>query len=306
MQTRSLGFSDVVVSEITLGTWGLATGAYGPVEPSRFEAVVCEAFDRGITTFDVAPLWGDGEGERRVRAGLGERVKDAVFIGRAGLSSVDGAPVARFEGEALVADVEGSLGRLGRDCLDVLLLHNPPLKAMQSELWQRSMEDLLETGKIRAWGVACGNADEARFALKIGAQAVGLVHHLLAPDLLHELAPSIKEAGAGMIGRSPLLHGLLAGRWDAQTEFAFDDHRSRRWDRSGMAVRLEQVERVRFLVEGEVPDLATAALRYALSSPFVSTVCVGARTVEQAAAAAAASRPAPLLPDRALARLLGK
>ena len=306
MQTRTLGQSDVVVSEITLGTWGLASGAYGPVEPATFEAVVREAFERGITTFDVAPLWGDGESERRVAAGLGDRVKDAVIIGRAGLANVDGEPVERFDGEALVEDVEASLGRLGREWIDVLLLHAPPLRVLQGESWQRAMERLLETGKVRAWGVGAGNADEARFALKIGANAVGVVHHLMAPDLVFDLAPSLKEFGAGLIGRSPLLHGLLAGRWTKETAFEPVDHRGRRWDRRALEARLEQVERVRFLVHDDVPDLATAALRYALSSPFVSTVCVGARTVEQVASAAAASRPAPLLPDADLARLLGK
>ena len=66
MQTRSLGRTDLRLSEIALGTWGLASWSYGKVLPSHFEETVRSAIEKGVTTFDLAPLWGDGEGERKV------------------------------------------------------------------------------------------------------------------------------------------------------------------------------------------------------------------------------------------------
>lgn len=304
MRTRSLGDTGVVLSEIALGTWGLASGAYGPVPAERFEAVVREAFDRGITTFDLAPIWGDGEGERRLAVALGpERRSRASLIVRAGQVLSNGRPSGRFDSQSILESVEGSLLRLGREQIDVLLLHDPPRKVLASEMFLKGVEHLVRSGKVRAWGAAIATADEARDVLRLGGKAVGLVHHLLEPHLLYELEPALKEAGAGAIVRSPLCYGLLAGIWSAETEFPPGDHRSRRWTRESFRVRIGQVEDLRFLVHDEVPDLATAALRFALASPVGSTVAVGARTVAQVAHAAAASVEPPGLPAQDLARL---
>lgn len=292
MQTRTLGnLSDVRLSEISLGTWGLASGAYGEkVEPSRYEAVVKRAWEAGVTTFDVAPLWGDGESEWRTAAALGDHLKSAVFVTRTGQAKEGDRMSGRFDSQQIIEDVEASLRRLGRDSVDVLLLHNAPLKVLRSDLYQKGVRHLVETGKVRAWGASVVTAEEGRAALDAGAQALGITHHALDPHVLHDLAAALKQAGAGVIVRSPLCYGLLAGRWSAETKFEKDDHRSRRWDASSFAERLRQVEELRFLVKDDVPDLATGALRFALSSPFVTSVSVGARTVEQIASAAAASR----------------
>jgi aryl-alcohol dehydrogenase-like predicted oxidoreductase len=298
MHTRPLGSTDVRLTEIALGTWGLASGAYGRVEPEQFEKVVKEAFDRGIRTFDVAPLWGNGESERRVAVALGpERRKEATFVGRVGFHVEKNTVLGKFDSHSILDEVDRSLARLARDHIDVLLLHCPPLKVLQSDLFQRAIEELVAAGKVRAWGIAVGSSDEALLAIKIGAQAVGIVYHLLAPHHLDVLTPMLKERSCGVIVRSPLCHGLLAGRWTKETRFPNDDHRSRRWDTRAFAKRIAQVEELRFLVHDGIPDLATAALRFALASPLVTTVAVGARTPEQAAHAAAASVEPPYLPE---------
>ena len=138
--------------------------------------------------------------------------------------------------------------------------------------------------------MSVGTIEEGRVALEAGAKALGIAHHMLDPHLMHGLGGELKHYGAGAIVRSPLCYGLLAGRWSEETKLEPGDHRSRRWDEESLAERRRQVEELRFLVKGDVPDLATAALRFALSSPFVATVCVGARTPEQIAHAARASR----------------
>lgn len=303
METRALGRTDILLSEIALGTWGLASGAYGPVPREQFAATVREALERGVTTFDLAPLWGDGEGERIVAEALGEKTKDAVLITRAGIAVEGGKVVERFDSESLVASVEASLVRLRRDRVDLLMLHDPPQRVLQGDTWHAGVEQLVQTGKVRAWGAAVGTTDEARLALKLGASAVGIVHNLLEPHALYDLSPALKDFGAGLIARSPLCYGLLAGRWPREHTFEKDDHRARRWDPGALGTRYDQLERVRFLVHDAVPDLASAALRFALSSPFVTSVCVGARTPEQIAHAAATSVGAPYLPPEDMGRL---
>lgn len=284
MQTRSLGMTDIRLSEIALGTWGLASGAYGRVEPSRYEAVVRQAWDRGVTTFDVAPLWGHTESEWRTAAALGDHLKHAVLISRVGRVREGKDLVSRFDSQSIIEQVEASLGRLGRSDIDVLLLHHPPLKVLHSDLFRKGVEHLITTGKIRTWGASISSIEEGRLAIETGARAICLTHHLLEPDVLHELASDIESHGCGVIVRSPLCYGLLSGAWSKDTVFdASSDHRSRRWDREAFLTRLDQVESKRFLVQGEVPDLATAALRFVLASPLVTTACVGARSTAQIA-----------------------
>jgi aryl-alcohol dehydrogenase-like predicted oxidoreductase len=75
---------------------------------------------------------------------------------------------------------------------------------------------------------------------------------------------------------------MLAGKYDAGTQFADDDHRSRRWTPESFRTRLAQLDAVRFLVREEnAKDLASAALRYVLATPIVSSALVGARSPEQ-------------------------
>jgi aryl-alcohol dehydrogenase-like predicted oxidoreductase len=106
-----------------------------------------------------------------------------------------------------------------------------------------------------------------------------------------------------VLARSPLLYGVLSGRFDADTKFAGDDHRSHRWTAESWKKRLEEIERYRFLVDADVPDLATAALRYVLSSPIVGAALVGARSPVQIRHAARASRMPPYLPPEHVAKI---
>jgi aryl-alcohol dehydrogenase-like predicted oxidoreductase len=160
MQLRSLGRTDLVLSEIALGTWGLAEQSYGPVPPERLDAVVRAAIDAGVTTFDVAPLWGDGEAERRVGRRLAEaRVEEAVVITRGGVERVGGKLRQSFASKDLVRGCEGSLERLRRDTIELFLLHNPGIDELRREAWREAVEALEQDGKIRAWGASVGSAD---------------------------------------------------------------------------------------------------------------------------------------------------
>jgi aryl-alcohol dehydrogenase-like predicted oxidoreductase len=314
--TRLLGATDVRVSEIALGTWGLAAQSYGKIDPAVFEATVRAAWDAGVTTYDVAPLWGQGMGERRLGLALGEHLNEAVIIARVGQSLVEGRVQAQFDAPAILRDVEQTLSRLGRGTLDVLLLHDPPLKVIASEYFQKATGYLLSSGMIQCWGASVGTVEEARLAIEQGAQVLCLVHNLVHRDALAELAPLLTERGVGVLARSPLLYGLLSGgslsggaasgegrRFDLETKFAPDDHRSQRWTPEAWKKRLEEIDRYRFLVGGDVPDLAIGALRYVLSSPLVGAALVGARSPEQIRHAAQASRTPPYLPPDHAAKI---
>lgn len=301
MQTRSLGRTDLRIGEITLGTWGLGSHSYGKVPPERFDQTVEEALERGVDTFDCAPVWGDAE--ERVGRILKEAKSDAMVITRGGARVVDGRLQQSFTAEDLVADCEASLERLDREAIDLYLLHNPGDVTIRSGDWRAAIDELEEAGKIRAWGMSVGDAEEARLAIDAGAQAICITYNLLCPHALEDLADRVAEHGVGVLARSPLMYGLLAGRWSDGRRFAEDDHRDRRWNRASFEDRIRQVEELRFLVGPDHPDLATAALRFVLSHSAVTSAVVGARNPYQIGAAVDAASGPPYLTDDDVVRL---
>lgn len=298
MLSRSLGATDVRLSEIALGTWGLAAQSYGPVTPARFEATVTRALDVGVRTFDVAPHWGeDGASERVVGRLTASLRAECSVVTRAGHVREGAALVARTSRAALVASCEASLARLGTDRVDLLLFQGLSEDVIRGGEPAEAASELLAAGKIRAWGVCVGTATEARLALSAGAQALGLVHNVLASDLLDDLVADLAVSGAGVFVRSPLAYGLLAGAISVQSPFAEGDHRARRWDQGALERRLAAVGQLGFLVRGAIRTPAEAALRFVLANEAVTSCAVGARSPAQIASAAAAATGAPYLPE---------
>lgn len=302
MQSRYLGRTEVRVSAITLGTWGLASGAYGTVTESRFEDTVRAAWDAGITTFDVAPLWGHGASERLTARALGKNLGDAVIVTRVGQVESGDRVLGQFDAIAIGGAIDLSLERIGRDWVDVALLHNPPDAALQTDRFSRGMGAAIAAGKVRAWGVSTSSLNGARLAMKVGAQVICMPYNALAPDDVEELMPMFKEQGVGVLARSPLAYGLLGGRVKTGAAFEASDHRRERWTPEALATRLERVETLRGLAKDG--DLADLALRFVLSNAFVTSAVVGARAPEQVRHAARAGKDeAPFLENLLLKKI---
>ncbi len=304
MQTRQLGRTSVRLTEITLGTWGLAAGSYGPVAPARFEATVQGALDAGVRSFDMSPLWGEDGASERVVGRLTKSLRDeCTYITRGGVERTPEGVHSRFDRESLVRDCEASLARLGTERLDLLLWHHPSEATLRGPDFHEAGAQLMRQGKTRAWGVTVSTSLEARLAIAAGAQAICVVYNLLSSDLLDDLLANIVVSGTGVLVRSPLAYGLLAGTFARAQRFAADDHRARRWEAATLSKRVGAVEELRFLVQDSVKSPADAALRWVLSNTLISSCIVGARTPAQASAAAAASVGVPYLPEDALARV---
>ena len=165
-------------------------------------------------------------------------------------------------------------------------------------------------GLIAHYGVSvetCAQALEAIARPHVATVQIILNCFRLKP--LEEVLPAARRAGVGVIVRVPLASGLLTGRYDADTQFAADDHRN--YNRSGGAfdvgetfagvpfeVGLAAVEELRELVD-EGTTLAQFALRWVIDQPGVSTVIPGARNAEQATQNVSAAGVSPLRADAA-------
>ncbi len=302
MKKRPLGKTGLLVPELALGTWGLSGDAYGAVPAEEAERTVLRAIDIGLSFIDTSDAYGGGQTEAmlgRVLAG-----KEAIVATRGGTDRRTEPPTQNFAPEYLEAAVARSLKRLRRETLDLYLLHNPGTETLKKGEATDAVKAQVKTGTIAHWGVSVGDSDSARAALEQGAEVIEIAYNLFNAADLHRIAGDVMVSGAGVLARSTLGYGLLAGMWTADREFPPGDHRRERWTKLELARRVEQLDGVRFLVKGDVQSMRAAAVRFALANHVVSAVVLGPRSVTQLEQLVREVGSGPIyLPDSDLAAL---
>jgi aryl-alcohol dehydrogenase-like predicted oxidoreductase len=189
--------------------------------------------------------------------------------------------------------VERSLVNLDVDALDLVQLHCPPTEVYYMPETFGALDDLVQAGKIKYYGVSVEKVEEAIKAMEFpNVQSVQIIFNIFRQrpaELFFELA---KQNQVGILARVPLASGLLAGKMSSQTVFTADDHRN--YNRHGEAFDvgetfsgvdyesgLEAVERLRPLVPVGV-TMAQFALRWILMFDAVSCAIPGAKNRQQA------------------------
>jgi aryl-alcohol dehydrogenase-like predicted oxidoreductase len=300
MKHRPLGSTGLTVSAIGFGGWGIGgrtTGStsYGDTDDSVSRRALARAFDRGITFFDTSPAYGDGRSERLIGEVFRGRRDRVVIATKAGYQSWTAAP--DYSPAAIRTSVEGSLGRLAADHVDLLQLHNAPAALLRArpEI-VGALRELLQQGKIRAWGLSAKSPEEGVAAVReFGAGVVQVNLNLLdVRAVTAGLAAAALAAGAGLIARTPLCFGFLSGKVSAATRFSAGDHRAAwsgqqraRWQAGADMVFSKAVP-------ASGADRTHTALRFCLSVPAVASVIPGILTPDEAAFNAAAGDLPPL------------
>lgn len=303
LQQRRLGRTGLSVSELALGTWGLASGAYGKVELPTFVRTVSDALANGITTFDMAPLWGAGEAEKIVGMAVAPQRDRVCLISRAGRQIHGHAVVTDFSSTALRRDLEASLRRLGTDHLDVWLLHQPTEDVFEREDLPELIQALKQEGKIRAWGASVSSVAQAQAGLDASVEVLCVVHNLLQTDTLEGVRTELERLQIGVLARSPLHYGLLSGNWTEAHQFALGDHRADRWDINTLPQRVRGVNALLPMVQPPIPSLTGLALRFVLSEPLISAALLGARKPAHVIEAVVSIQEPPYLSEPQLQQL---
>jgi aryl-alcohol dehydrogenase-like predicted oxidoreductase len=200
---------------------------------------------------------------------------NVCFVTKVGtdLSAVPGRK--RFDPSYLREACRRSSQRLQRGCLDVLLLHNPGAPTLERADVIDTLGELKAQGSIAAWGVSAGSAAVAQAALGRGAEVLELAYNVFSSTDLEGLDFAGRQVA--VLARSVLSYGLLCGQWPDNKVFASGDHRSERWTSEQLRSRLRQLSVVSGMLGGEVLTLRSAALRFALANPVVSSAVIGPR-----------------------------
>jgi aryl-alcohol dehydrogenase-like predicted oxidoreductase len=311
MQTRTLGRTGRAVSAVGLGAWQLG-GDWGDVGDGDALATLHAAVDAGIRFVDTADVYGDGRSERLIGRFLRERRDPDLVVATKAGRRADPHVASAYTPDALRGWVRRSLDNLGVEALDLLQLHCPPPELYGRDEVFGALDDLVDGGLVRAYGVSVETCDEALAVMaRPRVATVQIILNVFRRKPLERVLPAAVEAGVGIVARVPLASGLLSGRYTRETTFASDDHRN--YNREGAAFDVgETFAGVPYEVGVDAAaafsELAThgvtpaqLALRWILDQPGVSTVIPGARNPEQARANAAAADLAPVDAERSAA-----
>jgi aryl-alcohol dehydrogenase-like predicted oxidoreductase len=281
MRYRQLARTGVEVSEIGFGCWTVGTTWWGDRPESEAVHLLHRARDLGITFFDTADTYGNGQGETilaRAFGGQRDRIVIATKFGydfytHAGPRSGQRELPQDFSPAFVRQALEESLRRLATDYVDIYQLHNPRMDAIQRDDLFAELDRLKDEGKIRAYGLALGPAiggtehgDEAMRARRV--DTLQIIYNLLEQDPGRRFFPIAREQGVGVIVRVPHSSGVLEGKYTLETTFPPSDHRSHR-PRQWLVDGLQKLERLEFLTAGGGRTIGQFALRYVLAEPSI-------------------------------------
>jgi aryl-alcohol dehydrogenase-like predicted oxidoreductase len=266
MARRPFGRTGMSVSVLGFGAWAIGGQAYGAVDRGEALRALARAESLGCGLVDTAAVYGDSE------AILGEFLRgrrEHWFVS----TKYSGQP------EGLRATLDAQLRRLGTDRVEFYMVHWMPGRG--EDLLLEELAAVRREGKARAVGVSLKTANDIDRAISLGLDGFMLRAGLLDPDPLLAKREVIAKAGIGVLVRSALAEGFLAGKFRADHVFDDPGDQRREWPRERIAATVAKVERFRFL-ERAGRSLAQAAAAWPLSLPEVSCVVLGVRSVLQA------------------------
>ena len=299
MKYNQLGNTGLFVSEICLGTMtftgdnkpGGIWAGIGDVNQKLATEIVGRSVEAGVNFLDTADVYSAGQSERLT----GQAIKDlglkrsSVVIatkcyGRMGPGVND---IGASRGH-IMDSVARSLERLGTDHIDLYQIHATDTVTPVEET-MRALDDLTRQGMVRYVGCSNWQAWKIMKALGISAQhgyarfeTLQAYYSIAGRDLEREIVPMMADQKVGLMVWSPLAGGLLSGKFgpgsngpEGARRVAFDFppvNKDRAW---------VCVDAMREIAGKHGVSVARVALAYVLAKPFVTTVIIGAKTMEQ-------------------------
>jgi aryl-alcohol dehydrogenase-like predicted oxidoreductase len=303
---RLLGQTGLYVSELCLGTmtYGGSKGIWENIGSLQQDAVneqVKFAVEAGINFIDTANVYSLGKSETL----LGQALKtlgpprEQLIIATKSTGTMEETPNGRGQSRHhIFNEVDASLKRLQLDYIDLYQLHGfDPLTPFEESL--SALNDLVRSGRVRyiglcnmaAWQImkSLGVSDKKGFAKFVSVQAY---YTIAGRDLEREVVPLLQDQKLGLMVWSPLAGGLLSGKYKAADDKGPSGARRTTFDFPLVDKdrAFKCVDAMRPLAQHRQVSVAQIALAWILSKPFVSSVIIGAKSMDQLRDNIAASR----------------
>jgi aryl-alcohol dehydrogenase-like predicted oxidoreductase len=239
VERRSLGRTGLSVSALGMGCGRIGSDPRPGALRSSMDAISL-ALASGINLFDTADVYGRGLSERLIGRAIKHRSDDVVIVTKCGMlktpaaflrvaarglsNATDPSGLRRlraqfkdrrsYEPGYVSSAANASLRRLGRDHIDLFLLHSPPSDVLEQGDAVAALETLKASGKIRSWGISVRSAEDASVALKLsGISAIEIPLNICQTHALTGALPKAKALGIAVIARQPFASGKVYRSW---------------------------------------------------------------------------------------------
>ena len=225
MQYRELGRTGWKISTISFGAWAIG-GTWGKVEDRDSLAALHHAVDLGVNFFDTADVYGDGRSERLLAQLRRERPENLYIATKAG-RRLNPHIAEGYNRTNLNAFVERSLKNLETEALDLLQLHCPPTQVYYMPDVFGILDDLVQAGKLRYYGVSVEKVEEALKAIEYpNVQCVQIIFNMFRHRPTELLFEQTKKRKVGILARVPMASGMLTGKLRPDASFSADYNRA--------------------------------------------------------------------------------
>jgi aryl-alcohol dehydrogenase-like predicted oxidoreductase len=308
MKYRRFGSTDLLVSEIGFGCARLG-GVFQSVTTADMLRTLNDALEQGITFFDTADMYTQGESEKLLGQAIRGRRSDVIIASKAGYclpgrrklvahikplvrpiirrlgvsrahlpAGASGALTQDFSSSYILSAVEGTLKRLRTDYLDLYQMHSPPREILEAGDFLAPLEQLQRDGKIRYFGVSCETTEDALVCLRYPSlSSLQIRLSLLAQGALDQVIPQAQRQGAALIARECFAGGLLTKSLDALGLESFIpdsvEREEKRVEVAGFDAIAQESRR----------SLAEMALHFVADQDAIAVTLLGMRTQAQLA-----------------------
>jgi aryl-alcohol dehydrogenase-like predicted oxidoreductase len=295
MRYRLLGRTGLFVSEICLGTMTYGgKGRWAPIGQlgvADAQAQIKAAFNAGVNFIDTANVYSEGDSERIVGEALANLKlprQDLVVATKVRVRMGPGPNRVGLTRSHIMDEVEASLQRLKLNHIDLYQIHGVD-QVTPLDQTLRALEDLVHSGKVRYIGLSNYAAWQIMKGLGISErqgwsrfESIQAYYSIAGRDLEREIVPVALDQGLSILVWSPLAGGLLSGKF---TEAASGPEGARRssfdFPPVDRARAFRAVEAMRPIATAHGVSVARVALAWVLRKPAITSVIIGAKTLDQ-------------------------
>ena len=290
MEKIQLGNSSLKVSRLTVGCWsfGGEEGSYwGAQDQADVDALVADALNLGINFFDTAVAYNGGKSESSLGMALKGRRKDAIICNKIFIHDKD--KLKDFENS-----IQESLKRLGTDYIDLMMIHWP---VKDAELLKDNLSALLKVqqkGMVRELGISNFGLTTMNMAKECGLNIVAneFGYNLMCRGMEKEILPYCRKNNIGILPYSPLMQGLLTGKYQKLSDIPpsrrrtvhFSKMENPDWLHGGPGADAEveaMLKGLKALSDKTGMSVGTLSLAWLCHQDGVASIIAGCRTVEQ-------------------------
>jgi aryl-alcohol dehydrogenase-like predicted oxidoreductase len=296
MEYKTLGNTGLLVSTLCFGTMTFGDRGdfwkrFGAVDQAGADELIRASLGAGINFFDTADAYSEGESEKTLGQSLnnlGIARKDVVIATKVAVRVGQGRNEVGASRGHIMDSVEGSLRRLQTDYIDLYQIHtNDSITPIEETL--RALDMLVSQGKVRYIG--CSNWEAWKIARALGISewknlsrfdTLQAYYSIAGRDLERDIAPLLEAEKLGLLVWSPLAGGLLSGKFSRANQKPEGNRRS---EFDFPFVDKERTWRILDVIQpiAKAHDCSAAriSLAWLLTRPFVTSVILGAKHLDQ-------------------------